>query len=228
MKTLEEQGYLSRMEGTELYRLGPKVLTLAARMLNHLPVRGLAAPYLRRLSYELGESVALTAYEGGYVVFLDCVEGPNPIGIFLRPGGRAPAHCVASGRVQLAFSDPQEVGRVLARLSPCDPGRPITARELREELALVRKRGYALDDGNFIAGVRAVAAPILDATATAVAAITVPGFAGGISMRRLDQMAKSVCAVTHEISTRLGYDGPAESQRPLTVAPGRRSTAARR
>src|SRR5690348_6753623 len=71
LKTLEEQDYLTRFAGTEHYQLGPSVLTLAARMLSARPVRDVAAPYLRRLSIEVDESVALAAYEHGRIMYLD-------------------------------------------------------------------------------------------------------------------------------------------------------------
>ena len=115
LKTLEEQDYLARLLGSDHYRLGPKVLTLASRMLNNLPVRELAAPHIRRLSLELGESVALATYDAGDTVYLDCAEGLNTMGVFLRPGGRGPALSVASGRVQLAFRHAIELQHLLDR-----------------------------------------------------------------------------------------------------------------
>src|SRR5262245_49615971 len=39
LKTLEESSWLARVDGTELYRLGPRLLTLSGQMLMQYPVR---------------------------------------------------------------------------------------------------------------------------------------------------------------------------------------------
>jgi IclR family transcriptional regulator, KDG regulon repressor len=205
LKTLEEQDYLARFADTEQYRLGPRILTLAARMLNTLPIREVAAPYLRRLSIELGQSVALAAYEHGRIMYLDCAESPSPVGIFLRPGGRVAAQCVASGRVLLAFRDEAELERVLESALPCPgPSNP-TPKRLRRDLAVIRERGYAIDD-NFVPGLRAVAAPVLDAAGSAVAALTVIGMSGTFSLPRLQETIPALRSTANAISTHLGYD----------------------
>src|SRR6266487_3202577 len=73
--------YVQRNQGAELYRLGPTILRLSTRMLSQYPVRDIAAPYLYRLSLDLGLTVSLSKYEDGYVTYLDCKESPEPIHI---------------------------------------------------------------------------------------------------------------------------------------------------
>jgi DNA-binding IclR family transcriptional regulator len=216
LKTLEEQEYLGRLPDTDMYRLGPRILTLAARLLGTLPIRDIAAPYLRRLSIEVGESVALAAYEHGRIMYLDCAESPSSAGIFVRPGGRTPAPCVASGRVMLAFLDPGEVERVLDSSTPCPGATSLTPQRLRRELETIRARGYATDD-NVVPGVRAVAAPVLGAAGEAVAAVTVLGLAGRLSVARMQDMIPQLRATVTAISQRLGYE------QPLPVPSARRS-----
>lgn len=206
LKTLEESSWLSRIDGTDLYRLGPKVLTLGGQMLVQYPVREVAAPYLRRLAHELHQTVGLATYDNGSSVYLDCVEGPNAINITLRVGGRAPAHCVASGRVLLAHLEPGEFERLAAAgLAPCMPGASINLRGLRRELQLIRDRGYAVDDGDWRPGIRAAAAPVLDGTRRPLVAITTVGFAGDLSMDRVDELGGILRDVAREISHSMGY-----------------------
>lgn len=207
LKTLEEQDYLARSGGTDMYRLGPRILTLAARLLGTLPLRDLAAPYLRRLSIEVGESVALAAYEHGRIMYLDCAESPSTAGIFVRPGGRIPAPCVASGRVLLAFRDDDEVNRVLESGTPCPDQPGLTVRRLRRELESIRVRGYAIDD-NVVAGVRAVAVPVIGASGEAVAAVTVIGLPGRLSVARMHDMIPQLRTTTTALSQHLGYQQP--------------------
>src|SRR6266498_17541 len=60
LKTLEDEGLITRPDATELYRLGPTILRLSTRMLSQYPVRDIAAPYLYRLSLDLGLTVSLS------------------------------------------------------------------------------------------------------------------------------------------------------------------------
>ena len=157
LKTLEDQDLITRPDGTELYRLGPTILRLATRMLSQYPVRDVAAPYLYRLAADLGLTVSLAKYEDGYVTYLDCKEGPEPIHIVLRSGGTAPAHCVPSGWVQLAYLGNAELDRLAERgLCPNGSGTPIDLPSFRRHLETVRRNGYAVG-GDWLPGVDGIA-----------------------------------------------------------------------
>ena len=204
LKTMEEQGLIARLDGTELYHLGPAILTLSTRMLNQYPVRDVAAPYLYRLASELGFTAALSKYDNGYVTYLDCKEGPDPVNIVLRSGGTAPAHCVPSGRAQLAYLDQAELGRLVERgLQPCGAGQPVNLDALKRELAAIRRRGYATG-GGWLPGVAAVAAPILDIAARPIAAITVVAFKGQFTTEQIPVMAEAVLQAAQEVAAKMG------------------------
>jgi DNA-binding IclR family transcriptional regulator len=206
LKTLEASAWLARVEGTDLYRLGSKLLTLSGQLLMQYPVREVAAPHLRRLSHELGLTVGLAQYDDGSVVYLDCVEGPGAINITLRLGGRAPAHCVASGRALLAQMEVAEFERLGSRgLPPCLPGTAVDPTGLRQDLAAIRARGYAVDDGVWRPGVRAAAAAVLDSTARPLAAITAVGFEGDLSLERVNEIGVLVLHTARAISLTMGH-----------------------
>jgi DNA-binding IclR family transcriptional regulator len=205
VRTLEEAGLLARIEASDRYRLGPKLLVLSGRMVQH-PVRELAAPYLRQLAHDLGHTVGLASYDHGSVVYLDCIEAPTPIAITLRPGGRMPAQCVASGRVLLAYLESAEVER-LARVgfSPCSPGAAFSAEALRRDLQAIRRQGFAIDDGKWRPGLRGTAAPIFDSTARPVAALSVVGFAADLSSDEVRRIGGTVKQTADRIAQLMGY-----------------------
>jgi DNA-binding IclR family transcriptional regulator len=204
LKTLEDQELITRLDSTELYRLGPKILTLSNRMLSQYPVRDVAAPYLYRLASELGYTAALSKYADGYVTYLDCKEGPEPINVVLRSGGRAPAICTPSGRVQLAFHAPSELERLAERgLEPCRFGDSSTLAALRKRLAVIRRRGYEAG-GGWLPGVSGVSAPILDGHGQPLAAITVVSFAGQFGPSEIPAMARAIKHAADEVAGKLG------------------------
>jgi len=204
LKTLEDEGLITRPDATELYRLGPTILRLSTRMLSQFPVRDIAAPYLYRLSLDLGLTVSLSKYEDGYVTYLDCKESPEPIHIVLRAGGTAPAHCIPSGWVQLAYLGDAELDRLAERgLNPCSSGTPVDRAALKRHLELVRQRGYAVG-GDWLPGVDGVAVAVLDTAERPIAAISVIAFAGQIGAAQVPGIVKMMRQAADEVAARLG------------------------
>lgn len=206
LKTLEDEGLIMRPDATELYRLGPTILRLSTRLLSQFPVRDVAAPYLYRLSADLGLTVSLSKYEDGYVTYLDCKESPEPIHIVLRAGGTAPAHCVPSGWVQLAYLGDAELDRLSERgFSPCSSGTPVDRAALKRHLEVVRQRGYAVG-GDWLPGVDGVAVAVLDTTERPIAAISVIAFAGQIQQTQVAGIVAAMREAADEIAVRLGNE----------------------
>src|SRR5919204_268602 len=187
--------------------LSLKLITLGSRALRQFPVREIAAPYMRRLSEELGETISLSRYENGVVVYLECVEGPGPLGLFLRIGSRAPARRVATGLAQLAFGDPAEVERLIAGGLTWSPERPLGPDGFRACLEQIRERGYAAEDGTglYRVGVAAVAAPIFNSAGRPVAGMAVVGLTSEETMQDLDKVGRRVRQVADEVTRLLGY-----------------------
>lgn len=209
LKTLEDEGLVARADGTDLYRLGPTILQLSSRMLSQFPIRDVAAPYLYRLSTDLGLTVSLSRYEDGYITYLDCKESPEPIHIVLRPGGTAPAHCIPSGWVQLAYLGDAEVDRLAERgLCPYGSGKPVNVRALKRHLHTVRRRGYATG-GDWLPGVDGVAVAILDGAERPIGGISVIAFVGQIRAEHVPGMVAAMRHVADEIAAKLGFATPA-------------------
>jgi DNA-binding IclR family transcriptional regulator len=81
----------------------------------------------------------------------------------------------------------------------------VTSAALREELALVRQRGYAIDDTEHEADIRCAACPIRDHTGRVIAAISLTVPAIRMSRARIGSMAPLVRTYADRISRRLGY-----------------------
>ena len=98
--------------------------------------------------------------------------------LFTEIGQTIPAHTSGSGKALLAW---RAAGRRRRRCSATEPLPASTPRTLTtlaalmEDLAEIRRRGYATDDEEHELGVACVATPVLDATGLPLAAISVSG-----------------------------------------------------
>ncbi|MGH2651649.1 MAG: IclR family transcriptional regulator, partial [Actinomycetota bacterium] len=98
---------------TRKYRLGLKILDLAGHLVESLEFREVAPPTLLWLVAQTGETVHLATLDQDEMVFLDRVDGVQPVTLRTRVGFRAPVHVTAVGKAFLAFSSPATVDRVL-------------------------------------------------------------------------------------------------------------------
>ena len=116
--------------------------------------------------------------EDWQVVYIEQERSPRAIAYMsARVGSILPAYCTGIGKALLAYA-PREALEVWAAAAPLTGHTPTTLttpRGLLADLALVRRRGLAVDDEEREVGVGCVAAPITDARGEVVAALSVAG-----------------------------------------------------
>ncbi len=205
LSTMVAAGFAMRSPAGRGYRRGPELVRMFGRRPVQLVLlRDAAHPVLERVTRETGETAHLSILEGLDVVGIDHVESAAPL-VFRHPiGSRVPAHATAVGHALLAFSP--EAAEVLieeglARLT--DSTVP-TGAALRRSLADVRRRGYAVNNRQWHAETAGAAAPIIDRSGEAVAALGISGPASRIGRREiLDRLGRIARAAAAEIAARL-------------------------
>ncbi len=162
---------LQQLEGAELlqrqgdgrhYTAGVRLRRLAEQLLVNDTHHGARHAVLRSLVDEIGESCNITALSGDEVVYLDRVETPEPLRFHLRPGSRVPCHATASGKILLAQMGATQRRQLLghAPLRRCTANTITDLGHLEEELARVRRDGFAMDNEEFLPGLICVAVPV--------------------------------------------------------------------
>ena len=154
------------------YRLGPKILELAATM-SRRPLREVAKPYLERIGRETGETIILCGFRDHVGICLEKVEGHHALRVSYELGDTYPLHASATGKAIFAYLEPKERKRIIEAVgldafteaTITDP--VILARELEE----ARKIGYSESHGEAIEGTRGIAAPIFSFSGRIVASI---------------------------------------------------------
>ncbi len=185
---LVKRGYARRSGVKRRYGVGSAAYALASRIRTPVGLRQQAQPYLRELVLLSSESANLGLLEGGMVVYVAQVEGPQMLRLFTEVGNRVPFHACASGKALVAFqaADVREALIMQSQLTRHTPTTINSRERLRNELDKVAAQGYALDEGEYEEGVRCVAVPVLDGREQAVAALSVSGPGGRVTRQRLD------------------------------------------
>ena len=197
MRTLVNRGYV-RQEQSRRYALGPLLIRLgdtASRVLG-----AWARPCLAELAERTGETANLAVLDGDDIVYLAQAPSPHAMRMFTEPGRRVLPHCTGVGKAVLAQLPEKQVRALLARTGlPARTAHTITDLEaLIEEVARIRGRGYAVDDGEQEIGVRCVAVPVPGTPSPT--SISVSGPVARITEETIEHVVPALRAAANRIS----------------------------
>ena len=207
--TLAGSGVVERDPTTRRYRLGPRLVGLAATAVARMPVVSQARPELEDLSAATSETANLAILDRFHVVYVDQVTPAQTVVMASWVGRRSPAHASSSGKVLVAFGDPQTREALLRRrLEPLTARTVVDPPALRRLLEEVKARGFATSNGELEAGLITVAAPVI-AEGRAIAAVSVSGPSYRFPARDVPALARTVMqsavAIGHRMSGRSSF-----------------------
>ncbi|SAI65892.1 IclR family transcriptional regulator [Bordetella ansorpii] len=208
LQTLMHAGYIVR-DDEGLYRGGVRLFELAARQLGHLDLRRVAAPSMRKLAEQTGETVHLSVLDGIEVVYIDKIDSPQPIRAYSMIGGRAPAYAVATGKVLLAYQPDGYIDKYAAELPRYTSATLTSMPVLKDELRKIVRVGYAMNRGEWRDGVGGIAVAIFNALDDVVGAVGISGPLDRLSLARAKEAGQQVKACAREIASALGHQEPA-------------------
>jgi len=191
--TLLNCGFIERTIDGEKYRLGLFVAELGLGVLGRLDFRREALPHMQQLVERFQETCTLGIFDRGQVLYVEIVRSKHELTIAARVGRRLPAHCTAGGKALLALLPPTVVDPILNAPLAVYTEKTITSPvRLREELEVVRQRGYAIDDEEFEVGIRAVGVPIRDIDGNVIAQMSMPGPTNRLTPERVPEIAQAL------------------------------------
>ena len=212
LNTLVELGYVKRHDEEGQYELTLKLWRIGAAVMSRLDVARIALPHMRALEEDTEESVNLSIFDDGQVVYVAAVQGRNPVRAFIRVGDRRPGYCTATGKVMLAYQPEALLARYCGKMKRYTPNTVTSLTRLKAELAQVRSRGYSVTTGEWRENVGGVAAPIRAATGEIIAAV---GLMCPLERLKAEstpsQAAKAIRDCAAHISSDLGFYEPGRS-----------------
>jgi IclR family acetate operon transcriptional repressor len=175
--TLNYHGFLERNEATKKYSLGVALVRCGQAVLNNLHVNHSAKSFLKELSDFSGETANLAVLYGSKMVIVDVVESPVQLRVSPPIGTTAPLTAKSNGKAVLAWLPESEVDKIIQTdgLPAWTKNSIVKMKLYQNDLAEIRKQGYATDFEEFQEGINAVSAPVFNSQGQVVATLSVVG-----------------------------------------------------
>ena len=207
LSTFTAMGYLSKSEESGKYYLGMNAVRLGRAAGERYSFQNIAAARLEQLAESTGEIAYLTVPLGYQVYYLNTAFPKNNISahtVAMLYNSSEPMHLTSSGKAMLSRMSQSFVDEYLSmplaratEYSITDPGL------IREELARIRMRGYAIDDQENAIGLRCVGVPIVDKSGDVLGAISVSGPIMHFTKDKIESFAKLLLEQACEITNNL-------------------------
>lgn len=202
LNRLVADGWLTRTEGRRrTYAPTMRIVAMAAHFAERASLPRIAAPFVAELHEESGVAahLAIPSYNAA-LCLVHRAGGPEA-----RPQLREliPCHCTATGKVLLAYRDAWRESVLALPLERHTTRTLVDPEALRREGAYIRERGYALEDGEYQEGVRALAAPVRSADGDVVAALGISATIDELTDDRLSSLARVIVECAQAVSADL-------------------------
>ncbi len=208
LRALVEEELVAFDPDTKRYSLEAGVLTLARHWLRHSDFTDLARPELDRLSRQFDVTTMGVQVVGlDHMVVVAVSQSGSNFQLSAQVGSRFPALISATGRCIAAFGGhPQsELQKRFAGLRWDDPP---TYEEWQAQVAQAREQGFAVDAGNYIAGVTVVAAPVWSNRASPGHALVALGIGSALQRAGLPALQAALLEAAQTLSDRLCVESP--------------------
>lgn len=201
---LEELGAVMRNPLTKKYKLGFTLLEIGRSAYSQIDLKTAARPVTEDLMEKTRTSIFLGILNWDHVTILDIVEARQDLNITAPVGSTIPLFAGAVGKVFLASMDEEQATRIIGSngLPRFTENSIVDPKLYHQELKQVRENGYAVDDEEYILGVRAVASPLMG-LGQLRSAIWAVGFKASLDDRKMSSIAEETHMAASTISQRI-------------------------
>ncbi len=175
------------------YAIGVRLWEIAARSNRSYGLREAAMPFLQSLWETTKAHVLIAVMDGNDALLIERIAGTRGVPAAGRAGGRLPLHASSSGKVLLAYAEPEIRDAVLASpMARYTTNTHTDPEALRLELEGIRRDGVATSEDELTPGSVSCAAPVFGPPEVGIAAVSLlsaPGARDLKEMKLLVQMA---------------------------------------
>lgn len=207
LRALVAEEFVAFDSDSKRYSLEAGVLTLARQWLRRSEFNDLAQPVLDRISREREITMLGVNIVGlEHIVVVASSQAGNNLQISAQIGTRFPALLSATGRCIAAFGQHRD-DDIKRRFDTLRWDEPPSWTQWQQQVDETRERGYAVDDGNYIAGVTVLAAPVWNASGKLRHALVALGISSAVQRRGMDELERDLLAAAKSLSQQLSGEG---------------------
>ncbi|WP_343313462.1 IclR family transcriptional regulator [Brucella sp. BE17] len=205
VSALTAEGLVIQSGENGTFRLGPRLLQLAAQSWEDSDLRTIARDFLVSLRDATDETVHLAVPSNNLMVYIDKLVGSNRVQMKTSIGGQVELHSTSVGKAWLSGLSDERIMEVLKDLDL----RRHTAKTfttpaaLLEELKRTREQGFAFDDEENEPDIRCLGSPIFNRLREPIGAVSVSMPLYRHDERSHELCARLVCETAQQISTEL-------------------------
>lgn len=214
LTTLEKHRFVQFDQSDGMWHVGRQAFAVGSAFVRQRNFVAPALPFLRRLRDQTRETANLGVVDDGEMVVLTQIESREIMRAITRVGGRVPMVSSGMGKAILATYAPADVATIVSRygMRKTTPHSLTRASELRGELDTIRRQGYAVDDEEFVTGLRCVAAVVYSNQAEALFAISVSGLAARLTTERVAALGQLLQDTARDLTLALGGRLPSQNE----------------
>ncbi|MBN1222289.1 MAG: IclR family transcriptional regulator [Candidatus Aminicenantes bacterium] len=163
VNTLIQLGYLCKDSETKMLRLGPKVLSMSFKVGRNLDILSAIAPPIEDIYKKINMTIEVALFDDDSLVVIYRKEAKDTL-IFRYPTIIKSLHCTCMGKAFLAGLPEKEKLASISRLDLEKRTKYSIAdvESLLFDLEKTKKRGYSLNNEEYIPGLIGICAPLFN------------------------------------------------------------------
>lgn len=206
--TLQALGYVEKDTESSRYTVGLKLFSFSRQLADQRGIVGRCHGLLEQLAVEAGLTSHIAIMRDGEAMYVDRVPGSGLIQFCSYIGMRWPIHASGVGKALIAFLPEEELARILKYLplTRLTPSTITSKTHFEKQLYQFRRCGYVWEVNEGEDGVACVAAPIMGAEGSVLAAVSVAGTTHQITDEKIPSLGVVVKKFADLMSVRLGAE----------------------
>lgn len=206
LTTLQQRGFVQTDPVNGFWLIGQKCYSVGSAFRHHRNYVAPAMPILRKLRDITRETANLGAIDQAEIISIAQVESREIMRAIAAPGGRVPLLNSGMGKAIMSLWPNDAIANYVARhgfqkLTRNSIG---SLSELMADINLIRDRGFAIDDEEYIMGMRCVAAPVSVDGNEPRLALSISGLNMRMTIERAIEIGELLREMAQELSRKLG------------------------
>ncbi|MEY2686675.1 MAG: hypothetical protein RL375_873, partial [Pseudomonadota bacterium] len=201
-RTLVDEGFVLHDQVSGAYRLGPEAFAVGLAAEPSYELQRLAAPLMRALALESGDTVFFTVLHGVQSICLSRTEGGFPIrNQLVKAGDRWPLGVGAGSCAMLAALSDAAIADILARnaVERLAHYPRCTDAAILQLVQETRLQGYCLNPGLVLETSWAIGVPVFDADGRPVASLSLAAIEARLGSARRAALANRLMTASQEL-----------------------------